>query len=153
MDGVKSFEELNAWKLASALSDEVYRMTESGRVTEDFKFWSQIRDSAASAPRNIAEGWGRYYPNENAPYVRIAKGSLNETKNHLLHGKRVRYFTQEDFNKAFRLVKRALGATTRYLLYLESCGKDVPGQPPRTKRQSKNPNPEPGTRNRERSER
>ena len=126
MAGVDRFEDLDCWKLASELSDEIDRMTDKGRVARDVKFRNQIRDSAASAPSNISEGWGRYYPNQNAPYVRIAKGSLEETVNHLLKGKRRKYFAPDDFNKAFRLAKRAIGATTRYLLYLESCGKDPP---------------------------
>lgn len=133
MPGVNDFQKLNCWKLASKLCDEVDRMTERGKVTRDVKFRNQIRDSAASAPSNIAEGWGRYYPNQNAPYVRVAKGSLEETVNHLLRGRRRKYFTSEDFNKAFGLAKRAIGATTRYLLYLESCGSDPPapeGRPP-----------------------
>ena len=126
MAGVDRFEDLNCWKLASALCDEVYRITESGPVRRDVRFRNQIRDSAASAPRNIAEGWGRYYPKQNAPYVRIANGSLEETVNHLFHGKRRKYFSRADFDKAYRLADRALRATTRYLLYLESCEKDPP---------------------------
>ena len=126
MAGVDRFTDLDCWKLATELSDEIDRMTDKGRVARDVKFRNQIRESAASAPSNISEGWGRYYPNQNAPYVRIAKGSLEETVNHLLKGKRRKYFPPDDFNKAFRLAKRALGATTRYLLYLESCGKDPP---------------------------
>ena len=126
MAGVNRFEDLNCWKLASALCDEVYRITESAVVRRDRKFREQIRDSAASAPRNISEGWGRYYPKQNAVFVRIAKGSLDETLNHLFHGKRRKYFARPDFDKAFRLADRALRATTRYLLYLESCEQDPP---------------------------
>ena len=134
-------------------------MTETGRVRRDVKFRNQIRDSAASGPRNIAEGWGRYYPVQNAPYVRIAKGSLEETVNHLFHGKKRKYFAPEDFDKAFRLADRALGATTRYLLYLESCEKDPPkerredatdrktpsgnGQLNQKRQRTRTPNPEP----------
>jgi hypothetical protein len=36
-----------------------------------------------SAPRNIAEGFGRYDPREFARYLRIARASLMETRNHL----------------------------------------------------------------------
>ena len=139
MAGVDDFEDLKCWQLASALCDEVYRLTEIGRVKRDFKFVNQIRDSSASAPRNISEGWGRYYPNQNAPFVRIAKSSLDETRNHHHHGRRRKYFSPEDFKQAFRLCKRAIGATTRYLLYLESCGDDVPGQPPPPKNRRRQP--------------
>ncbi len=145
MGGVERFEDLDAWKLATELSAAVHQMTETGKAARDFKFRNQIRDSAASAPRNIAEGWGRYYPNENAPYVRIAKASIDETQNHLLAGKERRYFTIEDFDKAWNLSKRARGATLRYLQYLESCEGNIPGQPPR-KPKSKGGRPKkPGT--------
>jgi four helix bundle protein len=152
MSGVNDFQDLSCWQLASDLCAEVYRVTERGRVTRDVKYRNQIRDSAASAPRNIADGWGRYYPNQNAPYVRIAKSSLDETVNHLLHGNRQKYFSKADFAKIYRLAKRALGATTAYLLYLDSCGKDPvpPSKPdlpsPDSAEQNENPepkNPEP----------
>jgi four helix bundle protein len=131
MTGVKSFEDLDAWKLATALSDLIVRMTAEGKVVRDVKFVDQIRESAASAPSNISEGWSRFYPTENAQFVRWAKGSLGETNNHLLYGKRRKYFEPSDLEVAFSLCRRAIGATTRYLQYLESCDGEVPGQPPR----------------------
>jgi four helix bundle protein len=131
MSGVRSFEDLDAWKLATELSDLVVRMTERGKVIRDVKFVEQIRDSAASAPSNISEGWSRFYPTENAQFVRWAKGSLGETNNHLLYGKRRKYFEQADLDAALSLCRRAIGASTRYLQYLESCEGEVPGQPPR----------------------
>lgn len=139
MSGVESFEDLNVWKLATELSDLVVRMTDRGRVARDEKFVGQIRESAASAPSNISEGWSRFYPTENAQFVRWAKGSLGETNNHLLYGKRHKYFDQADLEAALRLCRRAIGATTRYLQYLESCEGEVPGQPPRYPRRRRRP--------------
>ena len=116
--GVKDFQELDAWKLASELCDLVYKMTEKGGAAADFKFKNQIRDSAASAPRNISEGFGRFNPKENANYVRWARASLEETRNSLVHGKQQGYFESAHFEWAWTLVRRALGATTRYWQYL-----------------------------------
>lgn len=144
MSGVNRFEDLDAWKLACELRDLVYKMTRTGGSAKDFKFRDQIRDSAASAPRNISEGFGRYYPNDNANYVRWAKASLDETQNHLLHGDKEQYFTRQDFDKAWKLSKRALGATTRYLQYLERCGRNIPGQPPRDGKRRNDPPKEDG---------
>jgi len=156
MSGVHDFRDLICWQLATELSDLVDRMTERGPVRRDFRFRNQIRDSAASAPSNISEGWGRYYANQNAPYVRIAKASLDETLNHLLRGKRRRYFSDADFNEAFKLAKRALGATTRYLLYLESLDSDSPGRAndavdPRARRKHarRKPKPKPNPKTRD----
>ena len=139
MAGVSDFEDLDAWRLAAALRDRVYAMTRRGPAARDFKFRDQIRDSAASGPRNISEGFGRFNPKENANYVRWALGSLNETRNHLLHGEQEGYFSNDDFRAALSLVRRALGATTRYWQYLDGCGGHVPGRPPRQSRKQTKP--------------
>jgi four helix bundle protein len=41
----------------------------------DFAAWQRLDDAAASAPRNIAEGFGRVKPQVFAQFVSIAKGS------------------------------------------------------------------------------
>src|SRR3954470_275661 len=40
-------------------------------------------DRSSSAPRNIAEGLGRFLPGDFAKFVRTARGSLVETQDHL----------------------------------------------------------------------
>jgi len=136
MPGVTRFTDLDAWKLAVDLRDPVYELTEAGPSGKDFKFLDQIRASANSAPSNIAEGWGRFYPNDNAQFLRVARASLMETQNHLLHGKTRNYFSAEAFERAWILSRRALGATTRLMQYQISCDGQVPGQP---KRRTKRP--------------
>ena len=150
MAGVTSFEELNAWKLSVELRDLVYTLIERGSVLNDPKFCAQIRNSASSAPSNISEGWGRFKPKQHANFVLIAKASLEETKNHLLHGRSKSYFSVEDFERAMRLNRRALGATVRFHQYLESCKGLLPWEDP-TKQNSRrsSSHPKPGTGNRE----
>src|SRR4051794_15412451 len=92
---VARFEDFNAWKLSEELKEEVFKFTSKRPVSNDFDYCNQIRDSARSAPRNIAEGFGRYYPSESVPFYRIALGSLSETLNHLIDGRK-RDFLSED---------------------------------------------------------
>jgi hypothetical protein len=61
---VKRFEDLIVWQLAVAVRDSVYVLTGSARASCDFAFRQQIRDSASSAPRNIAEGFQRDTPGD-----------------------------------------------------------------------------------------
>jgi four helix bundle protein len=140
MAGVTRFEDFDAWKLSVELRDLVYRMCDGGPVLKDHRFRDQIRDSAAGPPRNISEGFGRFEPNEFANYMRFAKASLMETQNHLRHGRKQKYFSEEDFQKALRLSKRALGASRGLHRYLRSCKGRLPWE---TKKKEPEPEPEP----------
>ncbi len=127
------------------LRDLVCRMIEQGPVLKDFRFRDQIRDSACSAPRNMAEGFARFDPPEFAHFLNIARSSLSETQDHLIHGRDKKYFTEEDFTDAWRLSCRALRASNRLHKYLRGCGRKKPFRPPRAKPK---PEPqEPGTEN------
>jgi len=92
--GVRCFDDLIAYQLAVGLRDAVYAMTAGTVEARDRRFRDQIRDAAASAPRNLAEGFGRFSPREFARFATIARGSITETQNHLRHGLRQRYFSQ-----------------------------------------------------------
>jgi len=81
--GIRDFRDLVAWQLSYELKCEVFAFTASGPASKDFKYRDQIRDASASAPRNIAEGFGRFRPREFARYLEYARASLMETQNHL----------------------------------------------------------------------
>lgn len=68
----------------------------------------------------------RYNPPEFAQFLNIARASLGETQNHLLHGKQLKYFSEADFTDAWRLTCRALRAANRLHAYLRSCGRRKP---------------------------
>ena len=57
----------------------VDRLCERPAIATDVKFHGQLSDAAASGPRNIAEGFGRYYHPEFARFARIAKSSEQES--------------------------------------------------------------------------
>jgi len=126
MSGAKSYEDLVAWQLAYELQREVFTLTATGSVARDFKFCDQIRDSSASASRNIAEGFGRFLPADFARFLRIARASLTETHHHLRDGRDRGYFTEGDHARLSLLAGRAAIATTRLIRYLKTAS------PPRT---------------------
>ena len=55
----------------------MFAATEAGAASRDFRFRDQVRDSAASAGRNIAEGFGRFSPGDFARFLRYARASLS----------------------------------------------------------------------------
>jgi four helix bundle protein len=111
MAGVKHFEELDCWKLANELKLEVYSLVKRPRFKTDFQFSDQFRDAAASAPRNIAEGFGRHSDADFARFLDVARGSLNECQNHLRDARDREYINEAERVRLDTLTKRALGAT------------------------------------------
>ena len=121
MAGVKRYEDLVCWQLSYELQQGVFAITETGLVTRDFKFCDQIRESARSATRNIAEGFGRFEPTEFRRFLRIARGSLVETHNHLRDGRDRGYFSNGQHEELVLLANRAAAATTKLMNYLHRC--------------------------------
>ena len=118
MAGVRHFRDLICWQLANDLKLQIYRLSEHQAVMKDFRFRDQIRDAAASAPRNIAEGFGRRTHREFAQFLDIARGSLMECQNHLQDAVDRGYLSQADLEALDALAKRACGAVARLQRYL-----------------------------------
>ena len=74
MAGVRRYQDLIVWQLSRELRREVLALIKTGPVTRDFKFRDQIRDSASSGPRNIAEGFSRFNPAEFAHFPPDCQG-------------------------------------------------------------------------------
>jgi len=91
-----TFEEMPVWQESMELAAEVHTLTESLPRKEDYGLTSQIRRAALSVSANISEGFGRMQSKDKARFYYHARGSIAETKNHLLYGNKVGYFAQED---------------------------------------------------------
>jgi four helix bundle protein len=81
---VKDFTDLVVWQHAHQIRISVYTMAKSLPPEEKFNLSSQIKRSAASIGANIAEGYGRFSYQENIQFCRQARGSLDETRDHLI---------------------------------------------------------------------
>ena len=113
--GVRRFEDLIAWQLATELCDLVYDMTDSGRSLRDAHFRGQIRRASKKAPALIAEGFLRFTRPEMIRYLRMARAELGEVQDDLGFARRRQYCRPEDLDRADNLAKRAFVATTRLL--------------------------------------
>jgi four helix bundle protein len=123
-----TFDELDCWQLANELKVGVYTLTESGTAARDFDSRYQIRKSAASAPSNIAEGFGRYKPPQFRQFLDVAIASLYETSNHLRDGVERKHFKPVDIEPLLRLAKRASAASIGLKRYLKTA---MPPEPRR----------------------
>ena len=95
---VKSFMDLILWQKAHKFVLDSYEITRDFQKNETYGLTSQIRRSAASVPTNIVEGHARKHTKEFIQSLYVSKGSLEETKYHLLLAKDLGYLKVEKYN-------------------------------------------------------
>jgi four helix bundle protein len=74
----RGFEELEVWREARELRRAVYALTKTLPADEKYVLVPQMRRAILSVTNNIAEGHGRFHYQENAQFLRLARGSLEE---------------------------------------------------------------------------
>ena len=77
------FENLDIYKLAEKLADQVWDLVASWDGFAKDTVGKQLVRSADGIGANIAEGSGRGSYQDNRRFLRIARGSLNETRHWL----------------------------------------------------------------------
>jgi four helix bundle protein len=142
----RTHHELIAWQLANELKLGVYALIETGALSRHPDLQEQLYRSASNAPRNIAEGFGRYLPGDFIRYPRFANGELRETYEALQDGCDRRCFEREQVLPLQRLCKRAGAASSALIRYLKTA--NPPGEHIRPASRNLNPqNPKnPGTK-------
>jgi four helix bundle protein len=97
-DQDKGLESLQIWKDSLQLAVDICKnVIPLFPIDEKYALTTQIRRSAQSIPANIAEGYGRYYYQEGIHYCYIARGSLEETKTHLILAYQLGYIPEQNF--------------------------------------------------------
>ena len=95
----RGLESLVVWK--KALQFAIYisqNVIVKFPPEEKFALSSQLRRSCQSISANIAEGYGRFYFQEGIRFAYIARGSLEETKNHIFYAHEMKYVPDEEFS-------------------------------------------------------
>jgi four helix bundle protein len=112
---ITRFEDLAAWQFAMELADLVDEMVRSGPASQNADFRRQIQKASAKPAAQIAEGFLRFLPKESAYYYRVARASLGETQTHLIRGRHREYYSEECFQKAWKISQGAIKTTTGLL--------------------------------------
>lgn len=123
MENLKSFESLEAWKVAREFRKEISTITKTFPKHEQFKLTDQIIRSSRSVSANIAEGYGRYHYLDNMRFCRIARGSLTETLDHLIVAYDEGYINEEILLDMRKKYDRGLKLINGYVLFLKNSKK------------------------------
>ncbi|MGE5835043.1 MAG: four helix bundle protein [Acidobacteriota bacterium] len=133
---MRDHTDLDAWKLCDELRERVQEIT--ARPTfRDLKLKEQLDEAVDSPCPNVGEGFSRYYPRDNARFVRIAKGSVTEVIEHMGKVRRKGYATGQECDEICLLGRRARGALNGYIRYLETTDEPTPPSARRKRRKKK----------------
>jgi len=91
-----SYQELHLWQKAVTLVKQVYALTRTFPITEQYALTTQINRSVVSVPSNIAEGWARNSTKDFVRFLCIARGSLAEVETQLTIARDLGYITSAE---------------------------------------------------------
>lgn len=112
---IKSFENLDAWKLASELAVKVYSVSNSFPDSQRYGLTTQLHRAVVSISANIAEGFGRHATKEYLRFLFYARGSLTETQSHLRIANLLGFLGEPELNELLSFSAR-VGKTLHGLM-------------------------------------
>ena len=118
---MKTFEELECYKMSRQLRKEVSRFCKALPREEEYRLKDQIIRSSRSISANIAEGYGRHHHQENIQFCRTARGSLTETLDHLIVAVDDGYLTDDQYATMRCLLEDTWKVLNGYIAYLKRC--------------------------------
>ncbi|HLL71095.1 MAG TPA: four helix bundle protein [Pyrinomonadaceae bacterium] len=110
-----NFESLRVYQLAENLADEIWRIVKGWNQFEQNTVGQQIVRAADSIGANIAEGSGRGSFQDNRRFIRIARGSLNETQHWLRCAYKRTLLTAEQVEKLKPIINELAPKLNAYL--------------------------------------
>lgn len=116
----KTFRDLVVWRKAHEFVLAVYRFTEGFPRQEIYGLTTQMRRAAVSIPANIAEGFRKRGRADKARFMKMAEGSIEESRYYLILAQDLGYGETSRLMAALEEVSRLLNAYTRAILASDS---------------------------------
>ncbi len=111
MDKNSSFTTLEVWKRSRELKIKIFELIKQFPNEEKYRLSDQIVRSARSISANIAEGHGRFSYKDQLHFCTISRGSLTETRNHIIDAFDCKYISkqqlielEQDLNELHKLL-------------------------------------------------
>lgn len=118
---MKSFEELECWKVAREIRIFVSTIANLFPKTEEYRLKDNIKRAAYSITDNIAEGYGRFHYQENIQFCRHSRGSLYEVANQLITALDEGYIDEATYKQGKELIDKNLALLNGYINYLKKA--------------------------------
>jgi four helix bundle protein len=118
---IRIFEDLEVWKKGREVRLFVQTVVKKFPAEEKFALTLQIRKSSRSITNNIAEGYGRFFYQENIQFCRISRGSLTETLDHMMVAFDEKYINEVELKEFRVLHDDCLRLLNGYISYLQKA--------------------------------
>ena len=109
-----NFEKLRVYQLAEKLADRIWKIVVKWDYFAKVTLGQQIVDAADGVGANIAEGTGRGSLQDNRRFVKIARGSLYETKHWLRRAYKRKLLTDQEVSDLKPLIDELLPTLNAY---------------------------------------
>jgi len=117
---MRSFTDLEAWKKARVLRNNISDLTKSFPSEEKYRLTDQIIRSVRSIGNNIAEGHGRFHYADESKFMLNARGSAAETIDHLIIALDENYISEANFKKFKDDCEECMKMINGYITYLRT---------------------------------
>lgn len=116
-----NFEKLTIYQLSEKLSDIIWSVIKTWNHFEKDTIGKQLARAADSVGANIAEGSGRGTLIDNRRFLRIARGSLNETRHWLRRAHTRNLIAQEQVQSLSPLIAELTPKLNAYISSIENA--------------------------------
>ena len=116
----QSFTELDVWKKARILKNELKEIADEFPPEEKYRLTDQLIRSSRSINANIAEGHGRFTYKDQLHFCIQARGSLSETYNHVVDAFDCRYINHDQLNYFKILIDEVGRLLNGYITFLRN---------------------------------
>lgn len=120
MATINRFEDLEVWKQAMDLCEQVYKLTWTPSFSKDFGLVDQIRRCSISVPSNISEGYERDSYKQFIYFLNIAKASCGELRTQLTIANRLGYINSAQYQNNYDLCTSVSKQIMGFSVYLKN---------------------------------
>ena len=127
---VQGLRKLQVWERAKGFALKIYKQVlPSLPVEEKWNLNQQLRRSSLSISANIAEGYGRFYYQDNVRFCYNARGSLEETLSHISFCYQIGYVAENVYREMEQDGEKLSQLINGYIGYLKRSkqGASEPG--------------------------
>ena len=121
-----NFENLDIYKISECLADAIWDIVLGWNQLAQDTVGRQIIRSADSIGANISEGSGRGTPADNRRFLRIARGSLYETRHWLRRSHRRKLLTETNISVLSEFVTELTPKLNAYIRKVDETTRQKP---------------------------